>query len=276
MNAFVSRLAPAQILLWLFFLSVLVFLTFPLLVVIPESFSPTAVIEFPPRGFSWRWYQEFFKDSFWTDSLWLSVKLGLVVAVLSTALGLMAAVALNRFLHVGKGLIRVLVLSPLIVPVIVVAIGLFEVMSKLHLVGSFWGLVLSHTILALPFPFVILDNALRRVDRNLEDAAVSLGASRFRAFHKVAVPLIMPSILGAALFAFLASWDEVVIVLFVGGVALQTLPVKMFQFLTTEVRPTVGAVSALLIGALFLTLLAMGLAGRVKRSWRRPATLGDP
>jgi|SRR5271163_4898804 len=241
--------------LWTLTVTVLFFLVFPLVVVVPESFSPSAILQFPPAGLSLRWYRDFFGDSSWLESLWLSIRLGLAVAVLATLLGLSAAISLVRFMRFGKRPVRALALSPLIAPVIVTAIALFDVMTRLDLVGSFLGLLLCHTVLALPFPFFILENALKSVDPNLEDAAVTLGANRLRAFWKVTVPLILPSLLGAALFAFLASWDEVVIVLFVGGALLQTLPVQMFQFLTTEVRPTIAAASTMLIATLVLTAL---------------------
>jgi ABC-type spermidine/putrescine transport system permease subunit II len=247
---------------------VLAFLIFPLVVVIPESFSPSAVLQFPPVGLSLRWYQDFFNGPFWLDALRLSIELGVAVAVLSTAVGLLAAVALSRYVTLGRGLLRAVVLSPLIVPVIVTAIALFDVMIRLNLVGTFPGLVIAHTILALPFPVIVLENALRSVDPNLEDAAVSLGASRLRAFVQVTLRMITPSLLGAALFAFMASWDEVVIVLFVGGALMQTLPVKMFEFLTTEVRPTVASASTLLILALVVGLLAVQLRSYIPRSWK--------
>lgn len=248
-------LGTTNVVLWGLAVGILLFLIFPLVVVVPESFSPSSILQFPPSGVSLRWYRDFFGDPDWLRSLWLSVRLGLAVAALATVLGLCAAMALVRFVDVGKAAIRALALSPLIAPVIVTAIGLFDVMTRLDLVGTFSGLLLSHTVLALPFPFFILESALKSVDPSLEDAAVSLGASRLRAFWKVTVPLILPSLFGAALFAFLASWDEVVIVLFVGGALLQTLPVQMFQFLTTEVRPTIAAASTMLIVALLIVLL---------------------
>lgn len=254
--------------LWALVVLVLAFLILPLVVVIPESFSPSAVLQFPPKSLSLRWYEDFFSGPFWLDALWLSIELAATVAVLSTTIGLLAAVALARYVRVGRGPLRAVVLSPLIIPVIVTAIALFDVMIRLNLVGTFLGLVLAHTILALPFPVVILENALKSVDPNLEDAAVSLGANRFIAFYKVTLRLIMPSVLGAALFAFLASWDEVVIVLFVGGALLQTLPVKMFEFLTTEVRPTVASASTLLIVGLLLVLLLVQLRSVISRSWK--------
>jgi len=265
-------LGAARAALWALTVLVLVFLIFPLLVVIPESFSPSAILQFPPAGLSLRWYRDFFGNADWLDALRLSIELGVAVAVLATLLGLGAAIGVVRFIGVGRGAIRALALAPLIVPVIVTAIALFEVMTRLGLVGSFVGLLLCHTVLALPFPFFILENALKSVDPTLEDAAVSLGASRARAFLKVTVPLIAPSIFGAALFAFLASWDEVVIVLFVGGALLQTLPVQMFQYLTTEVRPTIAAASTMLIGALLLGMLLARLLPAARRRGYRPGT----
>jgi ABC-type spermidine/putrescine transport system permease subunit II len=262
-------LGTTRVGLWILTIAVLLFLIFPLIVVVPESFSPTTILEFPPNGFSLRWYEDFFGDPNWLQALWLSIKLGLAVAFVATLVGLGAAVALVRFVTFGKSPIRALVLAPLIVPVIVTAIALFEIMTRLDLVGSFLGLLLCHTVLALPFPFFILESALKSVDPNLEDAAVSLGASQLQAFWKVTVPLILPSIFGAALFAFLASWDEVVVVLFVGGALLQTLPVQMFQFLTTEVRPTIAAASTMLIAALLIGMLLMRMLAGARASMRR-------
>jgi ABC-type spermidine/putrescine transport system permease subunit II len=254
--------------------AVLVFLLFPLVVVVPESFSPSAVLHFPPRGASLQWYRDFFTGPFWVQSTWLSIRLAFTVAALATALGLGAAVALNRYVRRGKTMIRVLVLSPLIIPVIVTAIALFDVMTYLRLEGTFLALVIAHTVLALPFPIIILENRLRSIDPSLEEAAMSMGASRLKAFCKVTLPLIVPSVVSAALFAFLASWDEVVVVLFVGGATLQTLPVLMFQFLETEVRPTVAAASTMLIVLIAVVFVGAQISSRVRRS--RMARSADP
>jgi ABC-type spermidine/putrescine transport system permease subunit II len=255
--------------LLLYTAAVLLFLLFPLIVVAPESFSPSAVLQFPPHGLSLYWYHDFFHGSYWVQATWLSIRLAIAVAVLATAMGLAAAVALNRYVRRGKTVMRVLVLSPLIIPVIVTAIALFDVMIDLHLEGTFLGLVLAHTVLAIPFPIIILENRLRSIDPSLEDAAMSLGASRFGAFMKVTLPLIVPSVLAAGLFAFLASWDEVVVVLFVGGANLQTLPVYMFQFLTTEIRPTIAAASTMLIALVAFALIAFSATAQLRRAHRR-------
>jgi putative spermidine/putrescine transport system permease protein len=271
----VTRAVPAlyQAALWLVALAVVAFLLFPLIVVVPESFSSTTILYFPPHGYSTRWYHDFIHSTNpdWISSVWLSVRLASAVAVLATVIGIPAAVALHRYVRRGRGAIRMIVLSPVIVPVIVSAIALFDIASKLQLIGSFRGLLLAHTVLALPFPIIIIESALGSVDPVLEEAAISLGASRFQAFSKVTLRLILPSVLGAALFAFITSWDEVVVVLFVGGAFLQTLPVTMFQFITTQVTPTVAAVSTILVAAVLvvLTVIQIGPLRRFRNLQRR-------
>jgi ABC-type spermidine/putrescine transport system permease subunit II len=264
-----SRLDPAQIALWLFTLAVFGFLLFPLVAVLPISVSEGAVLEFPPEQLTLRWYGEFFGDQNWRDSLFLSIRLGLAVAVLATALGLATALALTRYMRRGKLAVRALVLAPLIVPVIVTAIAVFDIMIQLRMTGSFLGLLVAHTILALPFTVIILESALKSVDTELEDAAVSLGASRAQAFVKVTVPIIRPGLFTAGLIAFITSWDEVVVVLLVGGAFAQTLPVRMFEFLTTQVRPTVAAASGVLIGGLILVAIAMTVVRTIRQRKER-------
>ena len=173
--------------LWILLIAVLLFLIFPLVVVVPESFSPTAILAFPPTGFSLRWYQDFFGDPNWLQALWLSIKLGLAVAVVATLLGLGAAVAVRPLRDLRQqDAIRALVLAPLIVPVIVTAIALFEIMTRLDLVGSFLGLLLCHTVLALPFPVFHPGERPELGRSQLEDAAVEAWVrSRLLAFCKI-------------------------------------------------------------------------------------------
>jgi putative spermidine/putrescine transport system permease protein len=256
---------PVQVLLWVFTLAVIGFLLFPLVAVFPISVSADTILQFPPDDVSLRWYDEFFGDKEWTDALFLSLRLGVAVALLSTVLGLACAVALTRYMQRGKRAMRALVLAPLMVPVIVTAIAVFDVAIDLRLVGTFWGLLLAHTVLALPFAVVVLESALKSVDRNLEDAAVSLGANRLQAFVKVTVPILRPAIVTALLITFVTSWDEVVVVLFIGGAFEQTLPVRMFEFLTTQVRPTVAAASGILIAGLLVGAVVAGVIGRARR-----------
>jgi ABC-type spermidine/putrescine transport system permease subunit II len=252
-------------LLWGFTAMVLGFLLFPLIAVFPISLSEGTILEFPPESLSLRWYEDFFGDRTWTDALFLSLRLGAGVALLATVLGLATAVAITRYMQRGRGAMRALVLAPLMVPVIVTAIAVYDIAIDLRLVGTFWGLLLAHTVLALPFAVIILESALKSVDRNLEDAAVSLGANRVQAFVKVTVPILRPAILTAMLLAFVTSWDEVVVVLFVGGAFEQTLPVRMFEFLTTQVRPTVAAASGVLIASIGIAAVAAAIVRLIRR-----------
>lgn len=260
-----TRFDVVGVLLWGFTAGVVGFLLFPLLAVFPMSLSETTILQFPPESLSLRWYQDFFGDHLWTDALLLSLRLGAGAAVMSTALGLATAVAVTRFMNRGRAAIRALVLAPLMVPIIVTAIALYDIAIKLRLVGSFWGLLLAHTVLALPFAAIILESALKSIDRNLEDAALTLGASGVQAFIKVTVPLLRPAIMTALLLTFVFSWDEVVVVLFVGGPFNQTLPVRMFEFLTTQVRPTVAAASGVLIASIFAAAVAAATLGGIRR-----------
>jgi putative spermidine/putrescine transport system permease protein len=261
-------------LLWTFSLLVLFFLLAPLVVVGPVSLTRGYVARFPPEGLSLKWYREFMSDEYWLGAVWLSLRLGVAVALTTTVIGLCTAVALTRFVPnlLLKRLVRLLVLAPLIVPLIVSAVALFDILSRLRLVESFLGLVLAHTVLAMPFSVIVIENGLAHFDLSLEEAARTLGASRLGAFRKVTLPLIAPTVAGAGLFAFVTSWDEVVVVLLVGGTSQQTLPVKMFLFMETELRPTVAAVSTLLIVGLVLALLLMQLFN-LRRVWRERRAL---
>src|SRR5262249_1415761 len=146
----------------------------------------------------------------------------------------------------GVGIVRAVLMAPLIVPSIVVAIAVYSVYVRLHLVGSFWGIVLAHTILALPFTVVLMVAGLQRIDRRLEEASYTMGASNWLTFTRVTVPILRPSFFAAAIFAFITSWDEIIMVIFVGGGAGTTLPLRMFSYLRTEINPTIAAVSTLL------------------------------
>lgn len=255
MMRFLRKFTPFEVFLWLFTIAIIIFLVAPLIIVIPVSFTPGTVPRFPPEGLSLRWYDDFFSDRRWRDAAWLSVRLGVSVAVISTLIGLVTAVALTRFVTFGRTLLRTLILSPLIVPVIVTAIAMFDITIRTGLARSFQGLLIAHLVLAIPFSVIILENALRSFDISLEDAAMSLGASRLTAFRKITIPIIAPGIMGSLLFAFITSWDEVVVVLLVGGARNQTLPVRMFEFVSTQVRPTIAAISALLILGLLVVIL---------------------
>jgi putative spermidine/putrescine transport system permease protein len=244
-----------KLILWGYCVVVFAFLVIPLIVVIPVSFSAGLYLQFPPPGFSLQWYRDFFGDPQWLDATVLSVEIALTVVALSVVIGSLAAFVIVRLPFPGIGLVRMILMTPLIVPSIVVAIAVYSVYVAFHLVGTFVGIVLAHTILALPFTVVLMVAGFQRVDRRLEEASYTMGASVWRTLRRVTLPILYPSIFAAAVFAFIASWDEIIMVIFIGGGAGTTLPLRMFNYLRTEINPTIAAVSTLL---LLLVLLAFG------------------
>jgi putative spermidine/putrescine transport system permease protein len=235
---------------------VLFYLILPILVVIPLSFSSASYLSFPPPGFSLHWYRNFFTRADWISSAWLSIWVGLAVTVLATALGTPASVALVRGRFAGKGLVNAFILSPLIVPGIIVAIGTYFFYARLGVVGNPIALVLAHTCLAVPFVVINVSATLYGFDERLEYAAMSLGASPWGAFRQVTLPLIRPGVLAGSLFAFITSFDELIVALFVSGTTAVTLPRRMWEGIRFEIDPTIAAVSTILVafsGALLLT-----------------------
>jgi putative spermidine/putrescine transport system permease protein len=235
---------------------VLFYLILPILVVIPLSFSSASYLSFPPPGFSLHWYRNFFTRADWISSAWLSIWVGLAVTVLATTLGTPASVALVRGRFAGKGLVNAFILSPLIVPGIIVAIGIYFFYARLGVVGNPIALVLAHTCLAVPFVVINVSATLYGFDERLEYAAMSLGASPWGAFRQVTLPLIRPGVLAGSLFAFITSFDELIVALFVSGTTAVTLPRRMWEGIRFEIDPTIAAVSTILVafsGALLLT-----------------------
>jgi putative spermidine/putrescine transport system permease protein len=235
---------------WLFYLLcaiIFLFLILPIFVIIPISFSSARFLQVPPQGFSLQWYAEYFGSRNWISATLLSLKVGLLTMLCATFFGTLASLALVRGNFKGKKLIYGLLLSPLIIPVIIVAVALYYFFSKLHLIGSMWGLVIAHTCLALPFVIVNVTATLQGFDITLERAALSLGASRLMTFIKVTFPLIRPGVLTGALFAFITSFDEVVIAIFISGSRTVTLPKQMWDGIRVSINPTISAVASLLI-----------------------------
>ena len=235
---------------------VLLYLVFPILVVIPLSFSAGTYLSFPPPGFSLRWYANFFGRTDWLDAASLSLWVGAAVMLLATALGAPAALALVRSDFRGKNFVTGFIISPLIAPVIIVAIGIYFFYARLGLVGNPVALVIAHTALAVPFVVINVSATLQGFDERLEQAAMNLGATPWRTFWQVTFPIIRPGVLAGALFAFISSFDELVVALFVSGTSAVTLPRKMWESIRFEIDPTIAAVSTMLIvltGALFLS-----------------------
>ncbi|QIE45311.1 ABC transporter permease subunit [Pseudohalocynthiibacter aestuariivivens] len=233
----------------------LLFLSLPLVIIIVLAFSDSPFLKFPPTGFSLRWFENFLNRPDWINAAWTSLRVGLMTMVVATFCGSLAAIALERGRFKGRGVLYGILISPLVVPVIVLAIAVYFVFAPLGLVGTQLGLVLAHSILAMPFVIIVVTGALKDSNIMLENAARTLGASPIKAFLKVTLPTIRPGVAAAALFAFLASFDELVIALFIAGTGSRTLPKRMWEGIREEIDPTIAAVAAILI-ALTLVLIA--------------------
>lgn len=226
---------------------VLGFLILPIFVVVPISFSQSALLQFPPKAWSLRWFDSYFSSSAWIDATIMSFKVGASVMLLSVLLAIPAAIGITRGSFRGRAVIQAILLSPLIVPVIIIAVALYYAFSLFRLNGTYAGLVLGHTVLALPYATVVITASLERMDPRLEQVAVSLGAHPFRAFYRVTLPLIRSGVAVAAFFAFLTSFDEVVMAIFITGPQTLTLPKKMWDGIRFELDPTIAAVSTVLV-----------------------------
>jgi putative spermidine/putrescine transport system permease protein len=235
---------------------VFAFLMLPLLVVFPISVSSASYLQFPPPGFSWQWYQRYLDDPSWIDATIRSFKAAGLCTVLAMGLGVPLSFALVRSRLRGMRIADRLVAAPIIVPTIVVSIAIYSLFAQLRLIGAWYGIAVAHTILALPFVVILVSAGLRTFDEAQEQAAMGLGASWPVAVWRVTLPQLRPSLVSAAFLAFVTSFDELVVAMFLSGASM-TLPKKMFDNILMEIDPTIAAVSVLQI---LLVCLCLGLA----------------
>jgi putative spermidine/putrescine transport system permease protein len=252
--------------IWLYAVSIIVLflLIVPSLVVIPMSFSASQYLEFPPKDYSTRWYENYFYSIDWLQATWTSVKVGVLTIFVATPLGIMAAYGLVNSNAKTRSILFPIMISPMMVPVILVAIGLFYFFVQFKMVNSILGLVLGHSLIAMPLVLIIVLSALSNYDMNQEKVARSLGASRLRAFFEITLPQIKFSIVSAALISFLTSFDEVIISLFVSGGDNSTITRSMFLALRDQIDPTIAAISTILIIISSVFLIFMQLLGSPK------------
>lgn len=246
---------------------VLVFLMLPILVIMPLSFNSEPFFTFTegmlaldPDAYSMRWYQEFMDDQNWQLAIRNSFVVGIASALIATVLGTLAAVGLSSPWMPYKRLITALLLSPMIVPLIIIAAGMFFFYTQFNLVGTFAGLIIAHAALGVPFVIITVTATLTGFDRSLFIAGLSLGAAPVKVFWDVVIPLIRPGVIAGGLFAFVTSFDEVVLVLFLAGPEQRTIPRQMFSGLREQINPTILAVATLLVvlsAALLFTLEAL-------------------
>ncbi len=257
------------------------FLFVPAAIAVPASFSASSELRFPPRGFSLAWYRAFFDDPAWMGATWVSLRVAIGATAIALVVGAPAALALVRHRNVGTKLVWAVLMIPLVVPAVIAATGLFVIAIHLSLLGSLWVAMVGHAVLALPIVVIVISAGLSAFDETLADAASSLGASRGLILRRVILPAVLPSVVVAAIFAFIISWDEVVLSSFLLASAGDvTLPVRIFSYLSDAVNPIPAAISSLLLA---VTAFALGVvlviqrslevgAGRTKRDADRPST----
>jgi putative spermidine/putrescine transport system permease protein len=238
---------------------VCLFLILPIVFIAALSFGSSQWLIFPPPSWTFKWYQNLFADPRWLYSALTSLKIAVIVMVLSVVMGFLAALGLNRGTFYGRDALRALFLTPMILPVVVLAVALYALFLKLGLGGTTIAFVIAHLLIALPFSIISIGNALEGFDRSIEDAAILCGASPWEARLRVTVPAISHGIFGAAIFSFLASWDEVVLAIFMASPTLQTLPVKIWATLRQDLTPVIAAASTLLIAFTILLMIAAAL-----------------
>lgn len=252
--------------LWVYVALALTFLMAPILVIVPLSFSAGSFLFFPLPGLSLRWYADFFTSDLWLPSLKNSLIVGTGATIVATSLGTLAAFGFWRARFPGRRLVFALLLSPLVVPVIIVAVGVYFAFAPLGLTDGFLGLTLTHAALGAPFVLVTVLSTLSGFDPKLLDAAANLGASPLTAFRRVALPIVFPGIFSGALFAFATSFDEVVVALLLTGPGQRTLPLQMFNGINQEISLTITAAGTMLVVlACLLLLAAEGLRRRGER-----------
>jgi putative spermidine/putrescine transport system permease protein len=244
--------------IWLYVVAAIIMflLVIPTLIVIPMSFSDSQYLEFPPSTWSDRWYVVYFESAKWMRATTTSFQVGILTMMLATPLGTMAAYALFVSGHRMVKAIFLTLITPMIVPSILIAIGAFYAFGKVGLNNTITGLVLAHTALATPLVMIIITAALKTYDLNQERVARSLGATRLKAFFVITLPQIKFSIVTAALLSFLSSFDEVIVAIFVSGGANATLTKHMFAALRDFIDPTIAAISTIMILISTVLLLA--------------------
>jgi putative spermidine/putrescine transport system permease protein len=255
---------------WLALIGAVVALYFilPTIIVIPLSFSADSAFQFPPKELSLRWYENFFTNPAWLSSLGNSFLVATLAALLATVVGTAAAVALDRLTGRLAGFLRTLLMVSMVTPAIVIAVAVYVSFLQWHLTGSLLGYVLAHAALGVPFVLVSVTSALSGFDPKLLRASASLGASPLRSFLRVTMPLISRGVITGAVFAFVTSFDEVVIALFLRSPTFQTLPVQMYNSVTFELDPTISASSSLVVVAVTIVFLVPLLIGSRSKKTR--------
>lgn len=253
-----SQSATSRVLTYVLVGLVLAFLILPIVIIVPMSFSDARFLTFPPRAYSMRWYEAFFSNPAWMSAARTSFSVALLATIVATPIGIAAAYAITYSSLRIMRVLRILLMLPLMVPIIIVAIGVFLVYAQTGLLSSVTGLVFADTMLGIPFVVLAVTAGLQSFDHTQEMVARSLGMNRLRAFMTVTLPQIRPSVVSGAIFVFISSLDETVVALFISGGEVQTLTKRMFTALRDEIDPTIAAISTLLTVTSFALIMIIG------------------
>lgn len=240
-------------------LSVIVFLLAPIVVVLIEAFNDSEIMKFPPRSFSFRWFIAFYNDSQFMNALWVSLRIAVVAATISTVVGTMAAISLARARSVGS-VLQTLLLSPLYVPRVLIGLSLLLAFAWLNITGGYWGMLVAHVLITMPYAIRTVIVGMRAVEPAVEEAARMLGATGWQTFHMVTLPIVRSAILSGFIFSLIVSFSDIYLALFISGPQTITLPLRLFTFMEWDQSPLVAAASAVQI-TLILTIIL--IAGRL-------------
>jgi len=241
---------------------VLLFLISPIIAIMPLSFNSEPYFTYPMPGLSMKWYADFFADPRWVDALKSSLFIAISATALSMILGTLAALGLSRANFPYRAWVMAFLISPMIVPVVITAVGMYFFFANLGLNNTYFGIILAHTALATPFVVITVTATLVGFDQSLNRAGASLGASPMTVFRKVTFPLILPGMISGSLFAFITSFDEVVVVLFIASPDQRTLPKQMFSGIREQISPTITAAATMLVVAAAIMLVTVELLRR--------------
>ena len=250
-----KRTSPRRIIFVLLCAAVLLYLVLPILIVVPMSFSSARFLTFPPPSLSLRWYREYIDNPAWMQATLVTLTVAVCTVLIATPLGVSAAYAISQSKLRIMRIIHAALLLPLMVPVIITAVGIFFVYAKVGLIATMSGLVLANVMLGLPYVIISVVAGLQSFDTTQEMVARSLGMNRLRSFFAVTLPQIKASVIAGAIFAFISAMDETIVAIFISGGQYQPLTKRMFTALRDEIDPTIAAISTLMTATSFMLVL---------------------
>lgn len=262
------RKKTSEKILKLYVALVLLFLVLPIAVVIPSSFSNDSSLQFPPKGFSLKWFEKAWNTQAFWDALQVSLLVAAIATAISLVIGTLAAFAIVRHKFRGKQFFEFLFMTPLVFPAIVLAVALSMVLGSVGLLRNFWGLVIAHVIITVPYIVRTVGATLSEIDIAYEEAAATLGANAFRTFFLVTLPMLRPGLIAGAVFSAIMSFDEFTVSLFLVGPGVMTLPLEIYHYTEFQMDPTVAAISTMLLGVTALIIIVIERSIGLKKQFK--------